>query len=146
MKRNKKYTKIVVYTFVIKSGKILMGKRKGAFGAGFWSLPAGHIKYNETLEEACRRELKEETGMKAKNFRFLGVRNQRVFKAPSGELSGHHIIFGFKAVSPKGMPKLMEPEKCYGWQWFSLNNLPHPLFPGLKLLMECFFNHRLYLP
>lgn len=34
-------------------------------------LPAGYIKDNETLEEACQRELTEETGYRAQHFLYV---------------------------------------------------------------------------
>ena len=36
----------------------------------------------------------------------------------------------------RGVPKVMEPEKNAGWKWFSMDNLPSPLFPGLGGAIE----------
>jgi ADP-ribose pyrophosphatase len=38
-------------------------------------LPAGKLELNENPDEACKRELEEETGYKAKNWKSLGYIN-----------------------------------------------------------------------
>jgi len=44
-------------------GKVLLVKRKHAPNKGNWAIPGGKVKYGETLEEAIRREMKEETNL-----------------------------------------------------------------------------------
>ncbi|GBU13704.1 hypothetical protein AwEntero_23050 [Enterobacterales bacterium] len=36
----------------------------------------------------------------------------------------------------EGEPENREPEKCEGWQWFDLHDLPQPLFLPLQNLLE----------
>ena len=62
--------KVGVGVFVLKDGKILMGKRKGAHGEGSWSLPGGHLEFNESWDMCAVRETMEETGVTIKNIRF----------------------------------------------------------------------------
>lgn len=38
----------------------------------FWTIPGGHIELNETAEEALKREIKEETGLKLKDIEPIG--------------------------------------------------------------------------
>ena len=45
---------------IIKNNKILLVSH-GSFG---WSFPKGKLKRNETIINACKREIKEETGLK----------------------------------------------------------------------------------
>jgi 8-oxo-dGTP diphosphatase len=44
--------------------KVMLIKRKFAPYAGRWALPGGFVKMDETLDEAARRELEEETGLR----------------------------------------------------------------------------------
>ena len=50
-----------------KNGKILITKRKpeGHLG-GLWEFPGGKVRQNETPEEACIREIKEEVDLEIK--------------------------------------------------------------------------------
>ena len=46
---------------IVKDGRILM-VQQGKHGRVFWNFPGGHIEENETPEDTCAREVKEETG------------------------------------------------------------------------------------
>ena len=45
-----------------------------------------------------------------------------------------------------GEPRVMEPNKCKQWQWFSLDNLPGSLFEGTELVIKNFKNKVIYNP
>ena len=51
-----------VAAIVLKDGKVLLGKRKGSY-QGHWCIPCGYVEWKEDVEEACKREFKEETGL-----------------------------------------------------------------------------------
>jgi 8-oxo-dGTP diphosphatase len=54
-----------VLCYINKSNEyLLILKSKGKFGEGFWNAPGGKIEPNEKPEEAVRREVFEETGLK----------------------------------------------------------------------------------
>ncbi len=67
--------KVGVCVIVVKDGKVLMQKRKGAHGEGTWSFPGGHLEFNETWEECAKRETFEEVGIFLKNLRFVAATN-----------------------------------------------------------------------
>jgi ADP-ribose pyrophosphatase YjhB (NUDIX family) len=50
--------------------KVLLTKREDN---GCWCLPGGHMESGESAAEACEREVFEETGLKVRARRLLGV-------------------------------------------------------------------------
>lgn len=66
-------TRFGVYSILrYKSNYILIKKSKGPF-KGRWDLPGGKLDFGETADEALKRELKEETGLKVKSSKFETV-------------------------------------------------------------------------
>ncbi len=53
----------VVFGFDAGALKVLLVERDHAPFAGRWALPGGFVQMEETLDEAVRRELEEETGL-----------------------------------------------------------------------------------
>jgi len=66
-----------VLIIVQKGKKILVVERSktDAWMPLHWSYPGGHIQKNETPYYAAKRELEEETGIKAKHVVYAGIRN-----------------------------------------------------------------------
>jgi len=55
---------IVVFALDAEDLKVMLIERDLEPFAGHWALPGGFVRVDETLEEAARRELEEETGLK----------------------------------------------------------------------------------
>jgi 8-oxo-dGTP diphosphatase len=111
-----------------KENHLLLGKRKNAHGAGFWSPPGGHLEYGETFEGCAVREAEEETGLLLENLRVLGVSND-IFEA-----EGKHYVSIFVRGTPRGEsePMVREPKKNESWHWFPMEQLPDALFLPLQ--------------
>ncbi len=131
--------KLVVYIMLERNGKILLGKRKNAFGEGHYSMPAGHIEEGETVIECATREMLEETGIAASEFEFKSVRLLKPYEI-DGIKADPYVAFCVAAKNWKGEPKTLEPEKSEGWEWHTLDDLPEPLFPPVEVLLECIRN------
>lgn len=122
--------RVGVAVIVIRNGKILMGKRKNAHGAGQWAPPGGHLELGEKVEACAIRELEEETGIKAQKCTLGGWENT-IFSPEK-----HYITLFAYITDFIGEPKLLEPEKCEKWEWFSIDALPEPLFPVIQQLVK----------
>ncbi|MBA2728417.1 MAG: NUDIX domain-containing protein [Parachlamydiaceae bacterium] len=127
---NKPIPRVGVGTVVVKDGKVLLGKRKGAHGEGEWACPGGHLDFGETVEKCAYRELLEETGLEALSAR-LGPWVENVF----GEHKHYITLFVF-VDEFVGELQLVEPHKCEAWEWFEWDLLPSPLFPSISSLIE----------
>lgn len=129
MLKLRKKPEVGVGVVVIQEGKVLLGKRKGSHGAGDWSFSGGHLEFEEGVEECAFRELLEETGLKALSLQLGPWTNDII--------SGKHYITLFAFVDRfEGIPALLEPHKCEGWSWFDWNDLPKPLFPPIRSLIQ----------
>jgi 8-oxo-dGTP diphosphatase len=121
--------RVGVGVFVVREGRFLLGKRKGAHGAGEWALPGGHLEFGESVEACARREVQEETGLVVTQVR-PGPWSSDLF----AEVDRHYVTLFVIAGSPAGEPELREPDKCEGWEWFRWPELPAPLFAPLRSL------------
>ncbi len=113
-----------------RDGQVLLGKRLSRHGYGTWSFPGGHLEENETPIECAHREAKEETGLKLTEAR-LGPATRDIFEE-SGKIYLTHFVI---AQCHEGTPRMMEPDKCEGWQWFDWDKLPTPLFKTIESLI-----------
>lgn len=81
-----------------------------------WELPAGKLDEGEKPLQAARRELKEETGYKAKNWRRLAA------FWPSPGYVGEHMTIYLATGLTAGEPQPMEDERIE-CRWFTRQEL-----------------------
>ena len=132
-----KQPQVGVSVIIIKDGKVLLGKRKGSHGAGTWAFPGGLIEKNEGFEQTCKREVKEETDLEIEvlNKNPVSITNDIFEKEKK-----HYITLFFRAKITSGKVKVLEPDKCESWEWFSWAFLPEPLFLPIKNLIKQEYN------
>ncbi|HKQ77968.1 MAG TPA: NUDIX domain-containing protein [Blastocatellia bacterium] len=133
MKAPNRRPQVGMGVLVMRRGRALLGRRRNSHGEGYYAAPGGHVEFGESFEHAARREVREETGLEIEDLRLLSVGNY-VFKREDGER--HYIDVDFVCEAPVGEAQLMEPEKCGGWDWYDLDNLPQPLFIVTRRMIE----------
>lgn len=124
--------RVGVGIMVIKNNLVLLGERLGSHGAGEYAWPGGHLEHLESFADCARREVKEETGMEIQNIKFLRLMNLIEY-APK-----HYVDIALTAEWQSGEPKVLEPDKCRGWDWYHLDNLPEPLFFTITSTIEAY--------
>ncbi len=117
---------------ILKDGKVLLSKRKTAHGMGCYAFAGGHLEYMESFEECALREIAEECGIQVTNLRFLYLANLKMY-APKQYVHIHML-----ADWVSGEPQVLEPERHEAWGWYSLDNLPQPMFPTCDLAFEAY--------
>ena len=122
--------RVGVGVILIRDGRVLLGKRRNAHGAGSWQFPGGHLEFGETIAACARREVREETGLKLGPVQ-LGPYTNDVFTAEGR----HYVTLYAIARAPEGEPEVLEPGKCSCWQWFGWSRLPDPLFLPIRNLL-----------
>ena len=106
--------KVVVGGLVVKNGKFAIVREKKEEIAGLWNLPCGGLEDNEKILDGAKREIEEETGLKVKMEKLIGVHHNpnrygmNVFK----------FIFLASVISGE----LHCPEDLHEVKWISLED------------------------
>ncbi|MFU8653462.1 NUDIX domain-containing protein [Methanotorris formicicus] len=111
------------------NNKILLIKRKKHPFKDFWALPGGFVECGETVEEAVIREVEEETGLKTKVKKLLGV-----YSNPNRDPRGHTISVVFVLDVVGGEILAGDDAKDAGL--FDLNNLPKLAFDHENIIKD----------
>jgi 8-oxo-dGTP diphosphatase len=72
--------------------KLVLIRRKNPPFEGMWALPGGFVDVGETVESACRREVKEECDIDVELTGILGV-----YSDPKRDPRGHTVSVVFRA-------------------------------------------------
>jgi 8-oxo-dGTP diphosphatase/2-hydroxy-dATP diphosphatase len=113
---NKNIKKLLTLCIIHRHPKILLGMKKRGFGAGRWNGFGGKVSEEETVEDAAKREIKEEAGIEVKNLDRAGIIDFE-FKDNS-EIWQVHI---FKSDDFSGEPAESEEMRP---QWFHVDEIP----------------------
>jgi ADP-ribose pyrophosphatase YjhB (NUDIX family) len=117
--------KVAVGVVVELDGGIVLGKRAHEPMLGAWSFPSGFVDAGEVLEDAAVREVEEETGLKVRLERLIGVYSR----------SGERVIFIAYAGTPVG-GRLEAGEECFEVATFPPDALPELAFPNDAAILE----------
>jgi len=100
-------------------GRLLLVKRKGEPFRGAYALPGGFVEIGETVEQACRRELMEETGIAAGPLTLVGV-----YSDPGRDPRGHTCSVAYltriEAVAPVAGDDAAAAEWIADWRGIPL--------------------------
>lgn len=126
MKAGVDYIGVSVGAFIVNDKReILLLKRSqnAKNEKGKWEAPGGAVEFGETLEQAVRREMKEELGIEIDILKQWTAKDHII-----PEDKQHWVPTTFLVKLSKGdAPKIMEPHKHDAIGWFAMDNFPSPL-------------------
>ena len=102
---------------MVRRGRVLLVRRspQARHYPDVWDVFGGHVEVGESLEEALRREAREELGVEIEAFRPLGTVHDPVEPAD---------ITVFAVTAWKGEPVNAAPDEHSEIGWFTLSELP----------------------
>jgi len=99
---------------------------------GKWCLPGGHIELGEDWATAMRRELVEETGLVAEDYRLVGIYSDpglTVTPMPvQGGSRAQYVVALFLVTRFTG--SVCPNDEVADWDWFPADHLPEPIIPS----------------
>ena len=131
------HTPLISIDLIVRNEKseVLLGKRVNAPAKGYWFVPGGRVRKNETLDDAfvrlVREELGIESGMTRADAKFLGIfehfYDDCVF---DDEFDTHYVVLGYEIVINNAYLDSLPYFQHGEYDWFSdqellLNNFLH---------------------
>ena len=133
------YTKLgitvdtVIFTIKDNELRVLLIKRNIEPFKGSWALPGGFVREKENLDQAAKRELEEETGVRNVYLEQLYSFGE-VARDPRGKI----ITIAYMALVNSEQVNLRATSDASDAQWFSMLNLPRLAFDHDKILSYAF--------
>src|SRR4029079_2573424 len=120
---------LAVSAAILRDGKVLVVRRARAPAEGVFSLPGGVVEAGETLTEAVKREIDEETALTIEPVALAGYR-EVVTRDAENKVERHFVILPFAARWIAGEPRLNE--ELSEWRWVDPAEVAAmPTTPGL---------------
>ena len=113
---------LVIFTLQNRELNVLLVKRKNWPFEGRWALPGGFVGMDETLDQAARRELEEETGI-----HDIYLEQLYTFGEPQRDPRTRVISVAYIALVRSDKQPLRGSDESTDVRWFPVRRLPGPL-------------------
>ena len=120
---------MVVFGLIDERLRILLIRRRHEPFRGRWALPGGFVDPDETLEQAARRELLEETGVATGEIRPVAM-----FGDPGRDPRGWTISAVYYALAPMGAFTVVSGDDADEADWKPATRLPSLAFDHRKVI------------
>ncbi len=104
---------------------------------GTWTLPAGKVRYGETIIEAAKRKVKKEVNLDVSNLKIISV-NDDINKY------AHFLTIGLVSDIFTGKIDLGDSLEHVDYKFYDLDNLPENLCEPSKVIIKNYRNNRIY--
>jgi ADP-ribose pyrophosphatase YjhB (NUDIX family) len=98
---------LAVSAAIIRDGKVLIVRRARRPALGIYTLPGGGVEIGETLIEAVKREVREETALDIEPVALAGHR-EAIMRDAAGRAERHFVVLCFASRWISGEPVLNE--------------------------------------
>ena len=98
---------LAVSAAILRNGKVLVVRRARKPALGVYTLPGGGVEIGETLTEAVKREVREETALEVEPVALAGQR-EVIMRDDEGRVQRHFVILSFACRWLAGEPTLNE--------------------------------------
>lgn len=106
---------------------------------GMWCVPSGSIELEESLEQALKREVKEETSLEISNIQFFDVKSGVHAIYPNGdEVYYTNVCYIVNTFSGN----IENNEESIELKWFDINQIPKDIVPTQIEYIEKFVNSK----
>ncbi len=112
---------VAVGAVVMDRDSVLLIQRGQEPQKGAWTLPGGAVELGETLEQAIRREVLEETGLEVEPVRIVEILD-RISRDPDGRIAYHYVLVDFACEVLGGV--LCCASDALEARWVAAGNLP----------------------
>lgn len=120
---------IVVFALDAEELKVMLIQRELEPFANKWALPGGFVRTGESLEEAAKRELREETGLKN-----LFLEQLYSFGRPDRDPREHVVTVAYLALVGIEGHAVRATTDALDAKWFSLAALPPVAFDHREII------------
>ncbi|MFH1430994.1 MAG: NUDIX domain-containing protein [Nanoarchaeota archaeon] len=120
---------IVIFTIKNNDLKVLLVKRNLEPFKNMWAIPGGFVRISESLEQAAKRELKEETGVSDVYLEQLYS-----FGDVNRDPRGRVITISYFALLNSDEIKLRATTDVSEAKWFSVKEIPKLAFDHEEIL------------
>jgi len=127
--KDPKRPRLTVDAIIVKEDKILLIKRGHEPYRGYWALPGGFVEWGETVEEALKREVMEETGLDVEIKELIGV-----YSEPDRDPRGHSISIAYVCEITGGAERYGDDAADIGW--YALESIPELGFDHRKMIKD----------
>lgn len=104
------------------AGEVLLQKRRDV---DQWGIISGHVEFGETVEEAIKREIKEETNSKAIILRLIGVYSSPASQTYRyGDRTVQYVTSYFEAKIEEKIDLDFFNQETAALEFFNIDNMP----------------------